>query len=91
MMDDEYLDYYYLKDIIKIKGLFTENGIYPIVLKKRNSIINNKLKEDFYFELDETLVNDFDYNINKIKDPITNYKQVENIEGAGVKIKLKLN
>ena len=68
IMDDEYLDYYYLKDIIKIKGLFTEKGIYPIVLKRRNTIINNKIKEDFYFELDETLTNDFDYNIIKIKE-----------------------
>ena len=67
IMEDEYLDFYYLKDIIKIKGLFTEKGIYPIILKKRSVIINDKIKEDFYFELDETITNDFIYNIEKIK------------------------
>ncbi len=66
IQDQEYIDYYYLKDILKIKGLFTANGILPIVFNKSSTIIKRgiereKIKEDFYLMIDKTMVNDYEY------------------------------
>jgi hypothetical protein len=50
--DEDFIDYYYLKDLLKIPGLFTKKGILPIVLNKSTTIIKKgvereKIKEDF--------------------------------------------
>ena len=39
----EYLDYYYLKDLLKIPGLFTKHGIFPIIFNKSSTIIKNRV------------------------------------------------
>ncbi len=64
--DQEFLDYYYLKDLLKIPGLFTKNGILPIVFNKSTTVIKKgvekeKIKEDFYLLIDKTMVNDYEY------------------------------
>ena len=50
--DNEFIDYIYFKDILKIEGLFTKKGIYPIVLNKITTIISagiekEKIKDHF--------------------------------------------
>lgn len=67
--DEDYLDYYYLNDLLKIKGLFTKRGILPIVFNKSQTIIKRgiereKIKEDFYISVDKTMVTDFEYCMN---------------------------
>lgn len=64
--DQEYIDYYYLKDLMKIPGLFTPNGILPIIFNKATTIIKKgvekeKIKEDFYLVIDKTMVIDYEY------------------------------
>ena len=64
--DNEFIDYIYFKDILKIEGLFTKKGIYPIVLNKITTIISTgiekeKIKEDYILEIDKTMVVDSDY------------------------------
>jgi hypothetical protein len=64
--EQEYIDYYYLKDLLKIPGLFTKKGILPIIFNKSATIIKKgvereKIKEDFYLQIDKTMVVDFDY------------------------------
>jgi hypothetical protein len=44
--NESHIDYYYLKDIIKIKGLFTKNGIFPIVLNKNQTIIKKGIEKE---------------------------------------------
>ena len=39
--ETELIDYYYLKDLLKIPGLFTKNGIFPIVFNKSTPITNS--------------------------------------------------
>lgn len=56
-----------LKDILKIKGLFTKNGIYPLVFKKIEMIEENKNTEEFYLDLDDNLMDDEKYNIDLIQ------------------------
>ena len=51
--EQELIDYYYLKDLVKIPGLFTKNGILPIIFNKSTTIIKkgiekDKINEDFY-------------------------------------------
>jgi hypothetical protein len=67
----EYIDYYYLKDILKIPGLFTKNGIFPIVFNKSTQVIRKgnereKVKEDFYIDIDKTMVTDFEYCMEQL-------------------------
>ena len=67
--DQEFLDYYYLKDLLKIPGLFTKNGILPLVFNKSSTVIKKgvekeKIKEDFYLLIDKTMVNDYEYCLN---------------------------
>jgi hypothetical protein len=67
--DEQFIDYYYLKDILKIKGLFTEMGILPIVFNKSMTIIKtgvekDKIKEDFYLLIDKSNVLDFKYYLD---------------------------
>jgi len=69
--DNEFIDYIYLKDILKIDGLFTKKGIYPIVLNKITTIISTgiekeKIKEDYIIEVDKTMVIDSDYSFELI-------------------------
>ncbi len=71
--DAEYIDYYYLRDLLKIPGLFTKNGILPIVFNKSTTIIKKgvekeKIKEDFYIQIDQTSVIDFDYCLNMFEN-----------------------
>ena len=58
------LDYYYLKDMMKIKGLFTKRGIMPIVLTKNITLIKKgiekeSIKEDFILNIDRTMIVDY--------------------------------
>jgi hypothetical protein len=71
--DNEFIDYYYLKDILKIPGLFTKNGIYPIVFNKMSLVIKKgnereKIKEDFYIDVDKTNVDDFEYCLEQMNN-----------------------
>ncbi len=64
--NQEYIDFYYLKDLLKIPGLFTKNGILPIVFNKATTIIKKgvekeRIKEDFYLLIDQSSVIDYDY------------------------------
>jgi hypothetical protein len=64
--DNDFIDYLYFKDILKIEGLFTKKGIYPIVLNKITTIISTgiekeKIKEDYILEVDKTMIIDSDY------------------------------
>ncbi len=66
IQDQEFIDYYYLKDLLKIPGLFSKKGIMPLVLNKSTTIIKKgiereKIKEDFYILIDKTMVNDYEY------------------------------
>jgi hypothetical protein len=65
--NNEFIDYYYLKDILKIKGLFTKNGIYTLIFNKNDIKQDNKIKEEFFLELTEDLINDDLFNIYQIK------------------------
>lgn len=67
--DSEYIDYYYLKDLLKIPGLFTRNGIYPVVFNKsvieiKKGLDDDKIKEDFYLMIDKSMIVDYDYYLN---------------------------
>lgn len=67
--DSEFIDYYYLKDLLKIPGLFTKNGIFPIVFNKsiieiKKSSGEEKIKEDYYLMIDKSMVIDYDYYLN---------------------------
>ena len=69
IMESQYIDYYYLKDLLKIPGLFTRKGIFPIVFNKSSTIIKkgvekDKITEDFYLLIDKTMVGDFEYCLN---------------------------
>jgi hypothetical protein len=64
--EENNINYYYLKDILKIPGLFTKNGIFPIVLIKKAQIIKKenekeKIKEDYFIDIDKTMVDDYEY------------------------------
>ena len=66
ILDSEYIDYYYLKDLLKIPGLFTKNGILPIIFNKsiieiKKGLGDDKIKEDFYIVIDKTMINDYEY------------------------------
>lgn len=63
IQESEYIDYYYLKDIIKIPGLFTKNGILPIIFNKSITFTKDdrKMKEDFYLLIDSSMGMDFSY------------------------------
>jgi hypothetical protein len=70
--DSEHLDFYYLKDLLKIPGLFTKNGIYPIVLNKITQIIKRgnereRIKDDFYVDVDKTMVDDFEFCLKQME------------------------
>ena len=67
--DEQFIDYYYLKDILKIKGLFTERGFLPIVFNKNVTVIKTgvekeKIKEDFYLSIDKSNVLDYKYYLD---------------------------
>lgn len=69
IQDSEYIDYYYLKDLLKIPGLFTRNGIFPIVFNKsvieiKKGLGEEKIKEDFYLMIDKSMIIDYDYYLN---------------------------
>jgi len=71
--ESEFIDYYYLKDILKIPGLFTKNGIFPIVFNKTAQIIKRgnekeKIKEDFYIDVDRTMVDDYEYCLEQMNN-----------------------
>ena len=66
IQESEFIDYYYLKDLMKIPGLFTSNGILTIIFNKSSTIIKkgvekDKIKEDFYLMIDKNMVIDFKY------------------------------
>lgn len=66
--ETQYIDYYYLKDLLKIPGLFTKRGIFSVIFNKSTGIIKknniNKTDEDFYLLIDKTMVIDFEYCLN---------------------------
>ena len=69
IQDSEYIDYYYLKDLLKVPGLFTLNGIFPVVFNKsvieiKKGLSEEKIKEDFYLMIDKSMVIDYDYYLN---------------------------
>jgi hypothetical protein len=73
IMDSEYIDYYYLKDLLKIPGLFTRRGIFSIIFNKSTTLIKRgvekeKIKEDFYVQIDKTMVMDFEYCLNMFEN-----------------------
>jgi hypothetical protein len=83
VLSSENLDYYYLKDIIKIPGLFTPNGIFPIVFNKITQIIKRgnereKVKDDFYFDIDKSMIDDFDYCVRQISSMDVLFMMKEN-------------
>ena len=58
IQDSQYIDYYYLKDLLKIPGLFTRNGIFPVVFNKsiveiKKGLGEDKIKEDYYLIIDK--------------------------------------
>lgn len=66
IQNENFIDYYYLKDLLKIEGLFTKRGIFTIIFNKASTIIKKgiekeKIKEDFYLLVDKDMVIDFDY------------------------------
>ena len=66
ILDSEFIDYYYLKDLMKISGLFTKRGINTVIFNKSSTIIKkgvekDKIKEDFYLIIDKTMVIDYEY------------------------------
>ena len=63
--NDIELDFYYIKDFLKIKGLFSKNGIFPIVFNYKNIENINTDNEDFYIDVEQYFVDNFNY-INKI-------------------------
>lgn len=70
---EEFIDYYYLKDLLKIPGLFSKRGIMPLVLNKSTTIIKKgiereKIKEDFYILIDKTMVNDYEYCLDMFEN-----------------------
>ena len=60
----EFIDYIYLKDLLKIPGLFTTNGIYTVIFNRSVSVNNDVMNEDFYLETDISNVIDDTHNIN---------------------------
>ena len=69
--DSEHIDYYYLKDLLKIPGLFTKNGLFPVVFNKITKIIKNgnereKIKDDYYIDINKTMVDDFEFCLNQM-------------------------
>ena len=69
IMESEYIDYYYLKDLLKIPGLFTSKGIFPIIFNKsvteiKRGLGDDKIKEDFYLVIDKTMIIDYEYCLN---------------------------
>ena len=69
--DAETIDYYYLKDLLKVPGLFTKNGIFPVVFTKMSQIIKqgnerDKIKDDFFLDVDKTMVDDYEYCLEQI-------------------------
>ena len=70
--NEQYIDYYYFKDFLKIEGLFTKNGILPIIFNKSTTVIKKgvekeKIKEDFYLMIDKSMVIDYEYYLNMFK------------------------
>ena len=73
IQESEYIDYYYLKDLMKIPGLFTSRGIFTVVFNKSTTIIKkgvekDKIGEDFYLLVDKTMVVDFEYCLDMFKN-----------------------
>lgn len=56
------IDLYYLKDLMKQPGLFTEKGIYCFIFDK------NLINGEFYLEIDNYIINDFNLNLEMIED-----------------------
>lgn len=90
------IDYYYLKDILKIKGLFTKNGIMPLVFNYMN---NKNEKNDFYIDIDKEVINNFDYwklqfhsmdILIFIKDIIYYYPIVKTIKNKSTKHQIEI-
>jgi hypothetical protein len=57
---NEEIDLYYLNDLMKQPGLFTENGIYCIVFDK------NAINNEFYLDIDNYIISDFNLNLEMI-------------------------
>jgi hypothetical protein len=67
MATEKHIGYEYFRDMLKIKGLFTENGVLPIVITKtitsKRVNLQTKLVDELYIEIDKSMVNDFKYFI----------------------------
>jgi hypothetical protein len=73
IQESEFIDYYYLKDLMKIPGIFTSRGIFTIIFNKSSTIIKkgiekDKIKEDFYLMIDKTMVVDFEYCLDMFEN-----------------------
>ena len=71
--DEQFIDFYYLKDILKIEKLFTKNGILPIVFNKSQTVIKTgiekeKIKEDFYLLIDKSNIVDYNHYLNMFQE-----------------------
>lgn len=76
------IDYFYLKDILQIENLFTERGILPIVFYRENITVKSNhqdgsvrestgvdlKREDFYIEIDNNIVTEFEYYKKILKE-----------------------
>lgn len=71
--NEEFIDYYYLYDLLKIEGLFTKNGVFPIVFNKKQTIIktgveNDNISDDFYLTIDRSMLTDKQYTRDMFKN-----------------------
>jgi hypothetical protein len=81
--ENENISYYYFKDLLKIPGLFTKNGIYPFILNKVTTITKNgndrdKLNDDYFIDIDKSMVNDFNFHLKQIDEMDVLFMMKEN-------------
>ena len=66
---DKNIDYRYFKDILKIKGLFTKNGVLPVVIEKNITSYKYYQKQDiikdenYFYNIDRSCVIDLQYHL----------------------------
>lgn len=73
IQNEEFIDYYYLYDLLKIEGLFTKNGVFPIVFNKKHTIIksgveNDSITDDFYLTINRSMLTDKQYTRDMFKN-----------------------
>ena len=73
IQESQYIDFYYLNDLMMIPGLFTARGIMTIILNKSSTIIKKgvereKINDDFYLLINKTMVFDYEYYLQMFND-----------------------